>query len=355
MAETTSDPHSLPTPGIHAMLPMSALGGSANMRVSKQGRRARVTPRCLRPSAAATQPREVAGHWSTASPLPERRTEVSVAADGSRLYLLGGYGPGAGGDAEEPRAVYAYDPDDDTWSELAPLPEGLNHAAAAVLEGNLYVIGGYRGSSFRGIDAVHVLGLSGGEWQVGPPLPTPRGALAAAVLDGRIHAIGGVDAEGRRSGAHEVFDPIEGRWSKAADLPTPRDHLAAAAVGGEIVVLAGRNAVSAVLTATEIYDAATDTWRTGAPVPTGRSGVAAAVLGARVYLFGGEMFDPRSTFDAAERYDPAADRWEVMPPMPTARHGLGAAALEGRIHVISGGPRAGLTFSNVHEVLEPAD
>jgi N-acetylneuraminic acid mutarotase len=90
-------------------------------------------------------------------------------------------------------------------------------------------------------------------------------------------------------------------------------------------------------------------------VPTGRSGVAAAVLGARVYLFGGEMFEPRSTFDAAERYDPAADRWVVLPPMPTARHGLGAAALDGRIHVISGGPQAGLTFSDVHEVLEPAD
>jgi len=306
-------------------------------------------------AAAVSQPREVASHWSTAAPLPERRTEVSVVADGSRLYLLGGYGPGAGGDAEEPRVVYAYDPDEDTWSELAPLPEGLNHTAAAVLEGNLYVIGGYRGSSSRGIDAVHVLALSGGEWQVGPPLPTPRGALAAAVLNGRIHAIGGVDAEGRRSGAHEIFDPIEGRWSQAADLPTPRDHLAAAVVGGEIVVLAGRNAVSAVLTATEIYDPATDTWRTGAPVPTGRSGVAAAVLGARVYLFGGEMFDPRSTFDAAERYDPAADLWEVLPPMPTARHGLGAAALDGRIHVIAGGPRAGLTFSDVHEVLKPED
>jgi N-acetylneuraminic acid mutarotase len=120
-------------------------------------------------------------------------------------------------------------------------------------------------------------------------------------------------------------------------------------------VLAGRDASSSVLTATEIYQPATDTWREGLAVPTGRSGVAAAVLGTRVYLFGGESLGPSSTFEAAERYDPVADRWETMPPMPTARHGLGAASLDGRIHVISGGPEAGLTFSDVHEVLEPAD
>jgi N-acetylneuraminic acid mutarotase len=131
--------------------------------------------------------------------------------------------------------------------------------------------------------------------------------------------------------------------------------LAAAVIGDEIIVLAGRNAVSAVLTATEIYSPTTDRWREGAPVPTGRSGVAAAALDARVYLFGGERFQPRATFDSAERYDPATDRWEVLPPMPNARHGLGAAALHGRIHVIAGGPQAGLSFSDFHEVLEPAD
>ncbi len=36
--------------------------------------------------------------------------------------------------------------------------------------------------------------------------------------------------------------------------------------------------------------------------------------------------------------------------MPTARHGLGAAA-DGRIFVISGGPRAGGSYSSVNEVL----
>ena len=80
----------------------------------------------------------------------------------------------------------------------------------------------------------------------------------------------------------------------------------------------------------------------------------AVALDGFVYLFGGEMFSPRRTFDEAERYDPRADRWAALPPMPTARHGLGAGMLDGRIHVISGGPVAGLAFSDAHEVLSPA-
>lgn len=134
-------------------------------------------------------------------------------------------------------------------------------------------------------------------------------------------------------------------------MPTPRDHHGAAVVGDEIVVLAGRDDVTELLTVNEIYSAASDTWRSSADVPTGRSGVAAVEREGRVYLFGGEQFEPRGTFDEAERYDPATDSWEALPPMPTARHGLGAAVVDGAIHVIAGGPQRGLTYSAVNEVL----
>ncbi|MCC5988564.1 MAG: hypothetical protein JJT95_12845 [Pararhodobacter sp.] len=83
----------------------------------------------------------------------------------------------------------------------------------------------------------------------------------------------------------------------------------------------------------------------------GRSGVAAVEREGRVYLFGGEQFEPRGTFDEAERYNLATDSWEMLPPMPTARHGLGAAVIDGAIHVITGGPQRGLSYSVVNEVL----
>jgi hypothetical protein len=293
----------------------------------------------------------IPGDWTTAAPLPEARTEVSVASDGERLYLLGGFAPSETERASAPLAVFAYDPAADDWSHLTDLPEGVNHAGLAYLDGALHVVGGYREATFEAVDHLRIYDLEADRWQDGPPLPTARGALAVAVHDGRIHAIGGVDAAGDNTGAHEIYDPASESWTAAADLPTPRDHIGAAAVDGEIVVLAGRDATSHELTVNEIYDVAADAWRTGADVPTGRSGVAVVEQGGRVYLFGGETFSPRRTFDEAERYDPAADSWAILPPMPTARHGLGAGVLDGRIHVVSGGPEAGFAFSDAHEVL----
>ena len=291
------------------------------------------------------------GDWTTAAPLPEKRTEVSVTTDGDRIYLLGGFGLSAGA----PLAVYGYDPGEDGWLHITDLPEGVNHTGLAHVDGSLYVVGGFRELSFDAIDDLRIYDLDRDSWRVGPPVPTARGALALAVHDGRLHAIGGTDAAGENTDAHEIFDPASETWTTAAALPSPRNHLGAASVDGEIVVLGGRDATSARLTHTHIYNIAAGEWREGAPLPTGRSGVAAVELDGYVYLFGGETFDPDSTFDDVERYHAASDRWEVLPPMPTPRHGLGAAVLNGRIHVISGGPEAGLTVSDVHEVLVPDD
>lgn len=299
------------------------------------------------PDPASGEVAQAPGSWTTAAPLPDERTEVSVASDGERLYLLGGFGR----DRQAPRAVYAYDPDADAWSHLTDLPEGVNHAGLAHLDGRLYVVGGYREATFDAVDHLHIHDVGSGTWRDGPPLPTPRGALAVAVHGGRIHAIGGVGADGQRTGAHEVFDPASEAWAAAAPMPTPRDHFAAATVGGEIIAVAGRDATTSTMTVTEIYDIASDSWRRGADVPTGRSGVAAVALDGFVYLFGGETH--QSTFDEAERYEVSTDSWAALPPMPTARHGLGAGVLGGRIHVVAGGPQAGFSFSGVHEVLAP--
>jgi len=304
------------------------------------------------PVRAHTEASQVEGVWTTRAHLPDRRSEVSVTSDGERLYVLGGFAEGPDG-ATAPRAVYVYSPSADVWTELTRVPEGVNHAGLAYLRGKLYVIGGFRETSFDATDALHIYDIANRTWREGPPLPTPRGALAVAVQDGRIHAIGGLTADKTDTGAHEIFDPIEDKWTTAADLPTPRNHIAAVAVDSSIFVLAGRDAETFTLAVNEVYDVSTDTWRKAPDVPTGRSGVAAVEVGGLVYLFGGEDFTPPTTFDTVERFDPRTETWVALPQMPIARHGLGAGVVGNRIHVVAGGPQAGLSFSDDHEVLMP--
>src|SRR5882757_4885887 len=63
------------------------------------------------------------------------RQEHSVAAIGSRIYLLGGIEPNPGGGVVTTDRVEVYDSRANRWSEGAPLPVAMNHPNAAVVGG----------------------------------------------------------------------------------------------------------------------------------------------------------------------------------------------------------------------------
>ncbi len=309
----------------------------------------------------------VAARWEIHAPVPEPRTEVSVAAVDSIIYLLGGFGPSDEGEASAPRTLYAYHPATDRWRAEGEIPEGVNHAGLATVSGKLYLIGGFREATWSPSGAVRIYDPATRAWQDGAPMPTPRGALALAVVDGKIHAIGGTaeaaagraphehgaSREDNSVATHEVYDPATNAWSRLAPMPTPRNHIGAAVVGGKIHVVAGRVNGDMELTTHEIFDPAANAWKAAPPIPTGRSGIAVVAHLGKIYVFGGETVGLIRTksFDEAERFDPVAGRWERLPPIPTARHGLGAASIGGAIHVLSGGPEAGLVFGMANERL----
>src|SRR5262249_56227358 len=62
----------------------------------------------------------------------------------NKIYAFGGFKrPGSGPPAWEPIAnAWEYDPAADSWKELAPMPTKRGAAAAAALNGKIYVIGG---------------------------------------------------------------------------------------------------------------------------------------------------------------------------------------------------------------------
>ena len=239
-----------------------------------------------------------------------------------------------------------------SWRRLAPMPTARQEVAVAVLDGRLFVAGGYTGGRVRWTPSatVYEYDAARNSWATRAPLRAPRGALALAALRGRLHAVGG-SADGVR-GAHEVYDPAVDRWTEAPPLPTPRDHLAAVAFRGRLWAIGGRESFAGTQhTAVEIYDPATDTWAAGPPLPVGRGGLAAAALGDRLFVFGGEA--PLRIFSATEMYEVAGHRWIGKEPMPTPRHGIGAGVVGGRIYVPGGATAPGYARTDVNEVYTP--
>jgi N-acetylneuraminic acid mutarotase len=295
------------------------------------------------------------GTWHAAAPMPTKRAEVAAATLDGKIYVVGGFEKPSMGNVMNfaiTPAVEMYDPATDRWTSKTPLPIGLHHVGIGVVDGQLYIIGGYSKSGltvWNPVATVYAFDPTTDAWTERAPMPTARGALSVTAHDGKLYAIGGYDRKAN-SAAAEVYDPKRNAWTAAAPLPTARDHLAAATIAGKIYAIGGRlnGDYSRNLAITERYDPAADRWTRVSDLPTARSGITAAVNDGRIYVFGGE--GPEGTFRENEVYDSVRDNWQSMAPMPTARHGLGSAMMQRHIYVISGGPTPGGSFSDLNEV-----
>lgn len=288
------------------------------------------------------------GQWQARPAMGSARQETAVAALGGLVYVIGGFGS----TAEPVDTVEAFDPATDQWKTVAPLPLAVHHAAAAVADGRLFVVGGYTGGRVRWtpLGTTFEYDPARNTWRGRAQMPTPRGGLGVAAVGGRLFALGG--SADRVTGANEVYDVAADRWMAANAMPTARDHLAVVGSEGRVWALGGRESFMGTQYANvEIYDPATDSWRTAPPLPSARGGLAAAALGDKIFVFGGEA--PFRIWNATEMYDRSINAWVAKAPMPTPRHGIGAAVIDGRIYVPGGGREPGLAATDLNEVFTP--
>jgi N-acetylneuraminic acid mutarotase len=140
-------------------------------------------------------------------------------------------------------------------------------------------------------------------------------------------------------------------------MPTSRHHAASSAIDGKIYVIGGRavaNSSMINLNVNELYNPVKNEWVSLEHMPSKRSGIAAASYNNTIYVLGGEDAggqDPK-TYSNNENFNPAADTWSSKESLPTPRHGLTATTVDNNIFVIGGGPKAGLSVSNVNEVFK---
>jgi N-acetylneuraminic acid mutarotase len=288
--------------------------------------------------------------WTAGAPMPTPRTEVTAAVLNNDIYVIGGFDESG----QVTDIVEVYTSANNTWSTAAaPLPEPLHHTAAASYNGKIYVVGGYT-APWSPTNNLFIYDPLQNNWQQGEPMPTARGALNVNFVNGTLYAIGG--SSDRPLGSNEAYDPSSDTWTSKASMPTARHHAGSAVVDGKIFVIGGRISGSLEnISVNEAYDPELDMWITSLEdMPSQRSGIAAAaVIGSpanssNIYVFGGE--EPSRTFNNNERYDVNTNTWTSEPPMPTARHGLAAVIEQDRIYVIGGGQQPGLSVSSANEI-----
>lgn len=281
--------------------------------------------------------------WTTVTPNPLARAEAVGNVVNGKLYVIGGFN----GRVPNTRDTYiarargdAYDPATNQWSRIANMPEAFTHATGVVVGDQIWFVGGYVGNHPGPAYAkVWKYDVSDNRWTRGPSLPEARGAGGAALIDNTIYFVGGMD----RDRVHDERDVWaldlnrQGRgWVEMASMPTARNHLSVVSLDGKLYAISGQwdqEEDQVALTKVEIYNPTSNAWTTGASMPSPRSHVTSAVFAydGRIVIAGGE-----TGFNAVRRelyaYDPAANRWSIMGYLPSARSTMVAGALpDGRI------------------------
>lgn len=320
--------------------------------------------------------------WSQAAPFPDPSEEVYGIAAGGKLYVLGGLGPGWTAKG----LVYEYDPAIDQWTKKKNMPLLTHHIGITELNGKIYVMGGFvkpqKGpTAWQPVDNAWEYDPANDTWKALAPLPSKRGSPNAVVHDGKIYVIGGAGnfpgskdtsihpaRPHRAVGTNEVYDPATNTWETRSPMPTARNHAAAGMVNNKIYVIGGRVGNGFITRASntdivEVYDPAPDQWGALlAPMPTPRSAVAWGVYRGKIYVVGGEVRNSTmsATYRSVEAYDPATNRWTILLPMEFSRHGSAADFIGNRLHVVSGNVQSGggpaaKVETEAHEVLEISD
>jgi N-acetylneuraminic acid mutarotase len=291
------------------------------------------------------------GAWTKKAPMRHARSELQAAAVNGKIYVIGGgyIETKDGKPVDNITSGYTeeYDPAADRWRERAPMPEGGTHNGIAVLDGKIYVAGGFAGNRHTLPTAsLYSYEPATDAWRRLTPLGGPLGSISLTAVDGKVHAFGGrVMGEDITVATHEVYDPKTDKWRAATPMPSSRDHAGIWVVDDKVHIFGGRTGGSDTSVALhEIYDPKADKWSTAAPMPTGRSSSAFVEYRGLLFFAGGECRTPsiaHGTFDENEAYDLKAGKWRKLAALPAGRHGFAAAAVGNALYFLGGSTECG--------------
>lgn len=154
-------------------------------------------------------------------------TGLAMVEYAGKLYRIGGFTAKNTDDQDQSLwsqdSFASFDPATGKWTDLTPLPEGRSSHDAAVLDGKLYVVGGW---NMAGADnttwhkTAWVCDLTQGElkWTALPEPPFQRRAVSLAACKGQLYVIGGMQEDGGPTTQVAAYDPSAQTWSTAPAL-----------------------------------------------------------------------------------------------------------------------------------------
>jgi hypothetical protein len=276
--------------------------------------------------------------WEVRTPLAAPRSRLALARLGEQLYVIGG--EGASGQALT--TVDAYNLRINEWDSRQPLTEPLVNAAATALNRRVYVAGGSTNPpDVRAAKLIRDLFLAydpdNNRWETLEPLPNPLAGAQLVTDDRALYLIGGWDGETMRN---EVWrytptatNDARPVWELITRIETACAFMGATIVDNEIYVVGGFDGKQELTSATA-YSIVNGKWRSLPNLTTPRGGLSLVYDGLALFALGGGW---TQSIDTHERFDPTIQVWSNFPsPLSGEWRHLAAATFNDRVYILGG-------------------
>lgn len=205
------------------------------------------------------------------------RDNATAQVYDGRIYIFGGRH-----DSEIVSAVEMFDANAGYWQTVSEMPAPRFGLTSVVVDSAIWLIGGseQNSSSSQRVDIYYP---ASNRWEQGPSLATGRSSAMAALIQGTVYVFGGFYF-GPVSG-YEKYDPGAGAWQMAGSMPSP---MAASGYAGDgsTMWLAGGMGSGGMTDQVLRFDG--QSWTPTATLTRAKSECAAVVFDGRLYVFGGQ-------------------------------------------------------------------
>ena len=263
------------------------------------------------------------------------------------------YGGGGANDDVDEYIVYSYDPSQDNWTTLPPLP--VRWFGLGQVNGKLVAVGGWKRSDGRSTNEVYTYDERSRKWkQTVPPMPTARNSTGVLSLQSALVVAGGDTSDEEYTDAVEIFRADTSQWYRTDRLPTACYDVSPVLIGNTCYALGGyndqylnhvlcasvddllRNAVPANQTTLSDSTKTLSAWKTIANALAYRP--AAAMLAGNLLAIGGdETSEGGADKKDVYMFSPSTNSWIYISDLPEPRSDTAVAVLSSTEILVIGG------------------
>ncbi|MEP7235674.1 MAG: hypothetical protein ABI778_10290, partial [Ignavibacteriota bacterium] len=206
--------------------------------------------------------------------MPKGKFAGYAAPINGKIYIVGGMVI-SGTSYVADNTTYEFDPIAGTFATKKTIPTKLGYSSSASVGGKIYVVGG-AASAFvagSGVDNVQIYDPATDTWTNGNSAPFTTRLAATAVINGNMYVMGGLKDDGASlTYSSEIWKgtptATDITWEQKSDMPNLLMQVSGGAANGKLVLTGGTNNTPPIgYCNTYTYDPVADSWETSYALP----------------------------------------------------------------------------------------